>query len=98
VRHNLPGGWIEVATGDKDGMAFISVANGGPVIEDSEVESLFEPFRRRCPHPGPGGPDGAGLGLSIVASVVAAHHGHVSTRPYPGGGLAILVLLPGLGL
>jgi len=98
VRHNVPGGWIEVATGDQDGMAFISVSNGGPVIDEAEVESLFEPFRRRCPHPGPDGPDGAGLGLSIVASVVAAHQGRMSAQPCPGGGLAILVLLPGLGL
>jgi signal transduction histidine kinase len=95
VRHNMPGGWIEVMTGDRDGMAFISVANGGQLIEDSEVESLFEPFRRLCPHSGPSGPEGIGLGLSIVSSVVAAHHGQLTARPCPGGGLLIEVLLPG---
>jgi len=94
VRHNVADGWVKVSTGDSDGMAFISVANGGPVIEETEVASLFEPFRRLCPHQGPGAPSGVGLGLSIVQSVVTAHHGHVTARPQAGGGLAVLVLLP----
>jgi signal transduction histidine kinase len=92
VRHNVPDGWIQVATGTRDRMAFISVANSGAVIPEDAIPSLFEPFRRL------GGrastPDGAGLGLSIVQSVVAAHRGQVSARPCPQGGLEICVLLP----
>jgi signal transduction histidine kinase len=91
VRHNVPSGWIEVTTGREDGTAFISVANSGPVIPDAEVSALFEPFRRRCPHDGPAG---AGLGLSIVQSVVSAHHGNVIARPGPCGGLEITAMLP----
>ena len=91
VRHNVPDGWLEVTTGSEDGMAFISVANSGPVIPDAEVPALFEPFRRRCPHDGPAG---TGLGLSIVQSVVSAHHGSVVARPGPCGGLEITAMLP----
>ena len=91
VRHNVPDGWLEVTTGSEDGMAFISVANSGPVIPDAEVPALFEPFRRRCPHDGPAG---TGLGLSIVQSVVSAHHGNVVACPGPYGGLEITVMLP----
>ena len=91
VRHNVPDGWLEVTTGSEDGMAFISVANSGPVIPDAEVPALFEPFRRRCPHDGPAG---TGLGLSIVQSVVSAHHGNVVARPGPHGGLEITAMLP----
>lgn len=94
VRHNVPAGWIKLSTGERDGMAFISVANSGPVIGESQVPSLFDPFHRLAPHPGPDGPDGTGLGLSIVASVVAAHNGQLIARPSPGGGLAMDVLLP----
>jgi signal transduction histidine kinase len=94
VRHNVADGWIEVSTGGRDGMAQLSVANGGPVIEEAEVASLFEPFRRLCPHQGHGARDGVGLGLSIAASVVAAHRGQITMRPLPGGGLGVLVLLP----
>ena len=106
VRHNVPDGWIQVATGTRDGMVFIDVANGGSPIPESEVPALFEPFRRRTPDrtwsasgpvAGSGPPDGAGLGLSIVQSVVAAHHGQVTARPGAGGGLEISVLLPARG-
>ena len=94
VRHNIQDGWIQVRTGHRDGMAFISVANSGPVIPAQTVASLFEPFHRRHPHPGPDGTEGAGLGLSIVQSVVAAHHGHVVAQPVPHGGLEVTALLP----
>jgi signal transduction histidine kinase len=95
VRHNIRDGWIQVRTGHRDGMAFISVANRGPIIPDTTVSSLFEPFYRLDPHPGSSDViQGAGLGLSIVQSVVAAHHGRVTAQPVPRGGLDVTVLLP----
>ena len=94
VRHNAPGGWLEVASGGRDGRAFLTIANSGPVIGVPEVSALFEPFYRRCQHGGPDAPEGSGLGLSIVQSVVRAHHGEIAVTPLPGGGLAITVELP----
>jgi signal transduction histidine kinase len=94
VRHNTPGGWLEVASGSRAGLAFLSVANSGPVIDESEVAALFEPFHRRCQHAGPDAPEGSGLGLSIAQSVVRAHHGDIAATPVLDGGLAVTVLLP----
>jgi signal transduction histidine kinase len=54
---------------------------------------LFEPFRR-LDGPAGSGP-GTGLGLSIVRSVAIAHHGTVTARSRPAGGLEVAVLLPG---
>ncbi len=93
VRHNVSGGWVQVATGTRAGMAFIDVANGGPLIPPELVPSLFEPFRRLSDRAG--SPDGMGLGLSIVRSVALAHRGHATARPRPAGGLEITVSLPG---
>jgi signal transduction histidine kinase len=93
VRHNVPDGWVQVATGTREGMAFIDVANGGPLIPHELVASLFEPFRRLSDRTG--SPDGMGLGLSIVRSVALAHRGQVTARPRPAGGLEITVSLPG---
>jgi signal transduction histidine kinase len=93
VRHNVPDGWVQVATGTRAGMAFIDVANGGPLIPPELVPSLFEPFRRLSDRAGSG--DGMGLGLSIVQSVALAHRGHATARPRPAGGLEITVSLPG---
>ena len=38
--------------------------------------------------------DGLGLGMSIVAAVVAAHGGRVRARTRPQGGLVVEVSLP----
>jgi signal transduction histidine kinase len=92
VRHNAADGWIHVVTGTVDGMAFLDIANGGAVVPEQMVPTLFEPFRRGDDRAG--SPDGAGLGLSIVQSVAAAHHGQVSARSLPAGGLEVRVLLP----
>jgi signal transduction histidine kinase len=92
VRHNVPDGWVQVATGLRGGMAFIEVANGGAVIPEELVPSLFEPFRRLSDRSG--SPEGTGLGLSIVRSVAVAHGGHVTARQRAAGGLEVSVLLP----
>jgi signal transduction histidine kinase len=94
VRHNIPGGWLELASGSREGLAFFSVANSGPAIDQQEVAALFEPFHRQCQHAGSDAPEGSGLGLSIVASVVRAHHGDIAAAPVPDGGLEVTVLLP----
>jgi hypothetical protein len=93
VRHNRPGGWVEVATGVRDGAAELVVGNSGPVVDPARVPDLFEPFRR--------GPvdrvapvAGSGLGLSIVRAVVRAHGGAVEAVAPPEGGLRVAVRLP----
>jgi signal transduction histidine kinase len=93
IRHNPPGGWIQVASGQRDGTACLAVANGGPVIPPDAVEPLFEPFRRLGGRAGADG--GSGLGLSIVASVASAHQGTATARGLPAGGLEVTVTLPG---
>jgi signal transduction histidine kinase len=92
VRHNRPGGHLEVATG-RNGRAFVRVANSGQEIPAGEVAGLFEPFRRLGGRAG-GGTAGTGLGLSIVRAVALAHGGEVGARARPGGGLEVLVQLP----
>jgi signal transduction histidine kinase len=92
VRHNVPDGWVQVATGTRGGMAFVEVANGGPPIPEEVVPSLFDPFRRLSERAGAA--EGTGLGLSIVRSVAVAHHGHVTAKARPAGGLEVSVLLP----
>jgi signal transduction histidine kinase len=93
VRHNVTGGWIQVATGMRGDAAYLAVTNGGPKIEADQAPLLFEPFRRLGN--ADGGAPGTGLGLSIVRSVASAHHGDVIARSRPAGGLDVSVLLPG---
>ncbi|MFJ9621147.1 sensor histidine kinase [Streptomyces sp. NPDC101181] len=92
LRHNHPGGSVRVRVGP-DGL---EVANTGPAVDPATVPLLFEPFRRaRARRHAPG--EGAGLGLSIVASVARAHGGTVSARANPDGGLTARVTFPAYG-
>jgi signal transduction histidine kinase len=93
VRHNIPGGCVEVRTGVKDGEAVLSVANTGPLVPPAELDRLFQPFqrldRRRANYK-----DGHGLGLSIVRAIATAHDATITAHPMPDGGLCVSVIFP----
>jgi signal transduction histidine kinase len=105
VRHNQPGGWIEVASGTDRNGAWLRVANGGRRIPPDQVQRLFEPFRRLHGSRASAQPaarasgqasarGGVGLGLSIVRAVARAHGGTTSAEALPDGGLAVTLTLP----
>jgi signal transduction histidine kinase len=93
IRHNIPHGRIEVATGTDAGRARLSIANTGPLIPAGELTRLFQPFEQfgtplqTCA-------DGVGLGLAIVQSIADAHNATVTARARAGGGLEIEVRFP----
>jgi signal transduction histidine kinase len=91
VRYNHPSGELWLTTATVDGQATLVVANTGPVIAGPALGVLFEPFQRLQ---GRTSSDGFGLGLAIVASITAAHHGTVTAEPRPGGGLTVTVTMP----
>ena len=91
VRYNLPGGDVWISTSSTEGGTQLTVVNTGPVISAADAGRIFQPFERlsdRTSH------DGFGLGLAIVASIVAVHGGTVTARPRDGGGLSVTVMLP----
>jgi signal transduction histidine kinase len=92
VRYNTTGGSIQVETGSDDDQSYLTVTNTGPLVPQSKVASLFEPFTRLDQRVANG--QGVGLGLSIVASVVTAHNGHLEANALPNGGMKITVRFP----
>ncbi|MEV3990514.1 ATP-binding protein [Streptomyces sp. NPDC049837] len=82
IRHNRAGGRVEVRTGPSG----IEISNTGPQVPPDTVPLLFEPFHHT-------GTEGAGLGLSIVASIVRAHGASATAtaNPAPEGGLTVRV-------
>ncbi|WP_108397745.1 sensor histidine kinase [Devosia submarina] len=64
----------------------LSVLDQGPGIPQAERDRIFEPFYRLTQ-----GSEGAGLGLSLVQSIVAVHGGKLSIGASPSGGAAFTI-------
>jgi len=91
--HTPPGTAATVRIEAIDDRAVCQVSDDGPGISPDTAERIFERFYRtdssRTRSSG-----GSGLGLSIVAAIVAAHDGTVSAAPREGGGTVFTVTLP----
>jgi len=93
LRHNVPGGRIDVTTRTRNSRAVLCVANTGTAIPAAAVDRLFQPFQRLGTDRTSRG-EGTGLGLSIVQAIADAHGASITSRPQPGGGLLVEVTFP----
>jgi two-component system OmpR family sensor kinase len=73
----------------------LTVADQGPGIPPADRQKVFERFYRGDPAR-TRATGGAGLGLAIVAGIVADHHGRVRVDDNQGGGTKVVIELPGL--
>jgi signal transduction histidine kinase len=92
VRHNEPGGFVDVRTLVEEGDAVLRVTNGGALVPEGEIGRLFEPFQRMASDRIVR--EGHGLGLSIVRAVGQAHGATVTATSRPSGGLEVRVAFP----
>jgi signal transduction histidine kinase len=90
VRHNHPGGHVEITTEVVGDRATLTVTNSGPVDPDDQIRRLLQPFQRLAPDRH-GRRDGYGLGLAIVNAVAQAHHAGLTIGARAEGGLAVTV-------
>lgn len=84
---------IEFRCAVVEGRARIVIADDGPGIAPEQRQRVFDRFVR-LDTPRTRDVGGAGLGLSIVAQIAAAHHGTVTVDQTPGGGASFVVVLP----
>lgn len=97
LRHGAAGGEVTIATGRRQGWAYLAVHDDGPGIAPEHQTLVFDRFWR--------GPTGsgrssvrddrsAGLGLAIVRQVVEAHGGAVALHSPPRAGATFVLWLP----
>nr|CTQ89669.1 FIG01128404: hypothetical protein [Kibdelosporangium sp. MJ126-NF4] len=86
VQYNRTGGTVHLVL-SRSGV--LTVRNTGPHVPAERIPELFQPFRRLHTRTRS---DGAGLGLSIAASIAQAHNAHVTARPNADGGLELTVV------
>jgi two-component system OmpR family sensor kinase len=70
------------------------VRDHGAGVDPVKARKVFERFYRADPSRVRGYGGGNGLGLAIVAAIVAAHQGQVGVAATPGGGATFVVDLP----
>jgi signal transduction histidine kinase len=85
IKYTPPGGRVRLRIADEDGAAVLEVADDGMGIPQDALPHVFKRFYRvdesRSREQG-----GAGLGLSIVKSICAAHGARVDVASTPGKG------------
>jgi len=94
IRHTPDGTPIEVAVGTDGNDAVLEVRDHGPGIPREVATKVFERFYRADPSRGRAAGGGNGLGLAIVAAIVAAHRGRVGVADTAGGGATFVVRIP----
>lgn len=101
VRHTPAGTPVEVAVGTAEAgpgrVAVLEVRDHGRGLSPEQAQRVFERFYRIDSSRRRDTGGGSGLGLSIVAAVVAAHAGTVGVHETPGGGATFRVTLPADG-
>jgi two-component system, OmpR family, sensor kinase len=93
LRHTPDDTPVEVRLSGDGARAELSVADEGPGLAPDHAARVFEPFYR-ADRSRARGTGGAGLGLAIVAAIVADHDGTVSVASTPGQGATFTVRLP----
>ena len=89
VIHNREAGFVEIEVGPAGADLVVRVDNSGPRVPGDATAALLEPFQRLGR--GVAGGPGAGVGLSIVRAVAAAHGGSVRLSARREGGLRVEV-------
>ncbi len=95
--HTGPATPVEIVLGSVDRQAEMRVVDHGPGVDPVDAPHVFDRFYRADPGRSRDR-GGVGLGLAIVAAIVAAHDGRMWHEPTPGGGATLVVRLRANGV
>ncbi|HVH76054.1 MAG TPA: ATP-binding protein [Stellaceae bacterium] len=88
IKFSPAGGTITVSAERLEGGVTLSVADTGIGIPEADQSRVFDKFERGARQ------SGAGLGLSLVKSLIELHGGSVALESTPGGGTRVTCRLP----
>ncbi len=88
------GGAITVSSLRTDTEIQFVVSDSGAGISEEDLGRVFDKFERGKSLAGKGGQSGAGLGLSLVKSLIELHGGRVDLRSTPQEGTQVVCRIP----
>ena len=88
IKFTPPGGEIRIEAERRESELLLTVADSGMGISPSDQSRMFEKSERGSP------PSGAGLGLSLVKSLIDLHGGAVAIDSAAGQGTTVTCRLP----
>ena len=92
IKFTAPGGEITVSA-TAGGEPEVVITDNGVGIAEDELPHVFDQFYR-CASSDVMAVPGPGLGLSIVKSIIDAHHGSIHLESEPGLGTTVRLTLP----
>lgn len=84
---------MEISLYSRGERLFISFADNGPGVNETDLPKLFDSFYRTDPARS-NVRKGSGLGLAIVRQIILAMNGTIRAESAAGGGLTIIIDLP----
>jgi len=93
LKYTEAGGQVMVGAVQEAQCTRISVADTGTGIRPEDQDHIFEEFFR-TPQARDRDPEGTGLGLTIVQTIVSASGGQIQVESEPGEGTTFTVILP----
>ncbi len=93
LKHTPAGGTVLLRSSNGDGNIRVEVSDTGKGIAQDQISRVFDRFYRVDPSRTPSS-GGAGLGLSIVKSIMDLHSGTVEIRSEPRKGTTVTLLFP----
>ena len=88
------GGAVTVSARRAESEMLLSVSDTGAGIQEEDVARVFGKFERGSGQTGQTGQTGAGLGLSLVKSLIELHGGRVEPKSVPDSGTQVICRMP----
>src|SRR5208282_4039609 len=89
IKFTPGGGTITLRARREKGGVALGISDTGIGVAARDQARIFEKFER-----GQGREAGAGLGLSLVKSLVDLHGGHIELQSAPGSGTTVTIHIP----
>ena len=93
IKFTPSGGHIDLQVSQISGAASFKITDTGQGIPPNEINQVFERFYMAEPSRNRK-LGGQGIGLSIVKSIIKAHHGNITVKSDYGKGSTFTVILP----